>query len=336
MITKEKEELLINIANDLYKEYDLETVANVTSIIEKNLHDYEVLPKSTELVVQDPYSERVLKIFIGARRLDGLSEKSLKQYFREYKLLLACVQKPVNKITKDEIRYYLMSSKMDRNLAEVTVENMRSYLSAIFSWLAAEKYIDSNPCETINPFKVPQVMKESFSAEDLNKIRDAAAASSNPVRNAALVEMLYSTGCRISELISIDIKDIDWDRKSIIVTGKGNKQRYVYLTDSAIEKIKLYLDTRKDEDPALFLSRLKKRITKSTVENMLKGLEKTSKVDNIHPHRFRRTLATDLLNNGMPIQDVSKILGHASIAITQKYYYHTDEKVKEQYNNYMK
>lgn len=226
-----------------------------------------------------------------------------------------------------------MTMKSERNLKNSTVENMRSYLSAVFTWVANEKYINSNPCINIVPIKIKQEVKKSFSDEELNKIKDFCKDNA---KNLALVNFLYSTGCRISEVCSLNIEDINFKEKYVIVLGKGNKERKVYLTEEAIESLKVYLQSRKDNEEALFISdSRKKRITSSGVRWILRNIGKKIEIENIHPHRFRRTLATNLLDNGMAIQDVSKLLGHANIGTTQRYYYHTDKKVEKEFRKFL-
>lgn len=160
-------------------------------------------------------------------------------------------------------------------------------------------------------------------------------ACKNNTRDLALVNFLYSTGCRISEAASVKIDDIDFDNKKLIVLGKGNKQRVVYLTKEACDTLTDYIAERDDNNNALFLSFRGKPLTPSSFRDILHRIEDRSGVENIHPHRFRRTLATDLLNKGMAIQDVSKILGHANISVTQRYYYHLDEKVENEFRIYL-
>lgn len=196
-----------------------------------------------------------------------------------------------------------------------------------------ENFIENNPVERIAPIKIKKDIKKSFSEEELEIIKDFCK---NHPRNLALINFLYSTGCRVSEVSSVNIKDINFNEKKLIILGKGNKERIVYLTDEAVQSIQDYLRTREDNNEALFLSDKKKnRLSPNSIRWILTNISEKTGVENIHPHRFRRTLATNLLNNGMAIQDVSKILGHSNISITQTYYYHTDLKVEKEYRKFI-
>lgn len=327
-----KNQLIYEIADELMKKFDSEISKDILFIINKHLYNYDVIEKPTSLMVLDSKTEKILKLFIGTKKLEGKSEKTLKQYYREIKLLLSFLNCSIEEVTTNGVKIYLMTMKTERNLKNSTVENMRSYLSAVFSWVANEKFIDSNPCATIVPIKIKQEVKKSFTKEELNTIKDYCK---NDIKNLALINFLYSTGCRISEVCALNIKDINFKDKQVIVLGKGNKERKVYLTDETCDSLKKYLETRKDDNEALFINTKNARINPNGVRWSLHKIEDKTGVENIHPHRFRRTLATDLLNNGMAIQDVSKLLGHANVGITQRYYYHTDQKVETEFRKFI-
>lgn len=327
-----KNQLIYEIADELIQKFDIEISQEILTIINKHLYNYDVIEKQTSLIPLDSKTERILKMYIGTKKLEGKSDKTLKQYYREIKLLLAFLNCPIEEVTTNGIKMYLMTMKTERNLKNSTVENMRSYLSTVFTWVANEKFINSNPCTSIVPIKIKKEIKRSFSAKELKIIKDFC--KDNPKR-LALINFLYSTGCRVSEVCSVNIKDINFDEKKLIVLGKGNKERVVYLTDETVESLKLYLKTRKDKNEALFLNNKNNRIAPGGIRWILNDISKKTGVENIHPHRFRRTLATDLLNKGMAIQDVSKVLGHANVSITQTYYYHTDEKVEKEFRRFI-
>lgn len=327
-----KNQLMYEIAKELIQKFDNEISNEIINIINKHLYNYDIIEKSTSLIVLDSKTTQILKMYIATKKLEGKSEKTLKQYYREIRLLLAFLNCSIEEVTTNGIKMYLMTMKTERNLKNSTVENMRSYLSAVFSWVANEKFIDSNPCATIAPIKIKKEIKKSFSNEELEQIKDFC--KNNP-KNLALVNFLYSTGCRISELCAVNIKDIDFNKKQVIVLEKGNKERLVYLTDEACESLIKYLETRKDDNEALFINLKKNRIASGGVRWILHNIKSKTGIENIHPHRFRRTLATNLLNNGMAIQDVSKLLEHANVNITQTYYYHTDAKVEAEFKKFI-
>lgn len=327
-----KEEYLLKVAEDFLKIFDAETAEVALHIVDKNLYNYEITDKETGLAVRDTFTERVLKIYIGSKKLEGKSEKSIAQYYREINHLLNFLQCPINEVTTNGIKLYLSESKMQRNLQNSTVENMRSYISSVFTWLTMNQYLQFNPAAAIPPIKVEDVIRKSFSNEEMAALRAACRDD----RERFIIEFLYSTGCRVSEAVSVNIEDIDILHRELIVTGKGNKQRKVYLNKTALYYFQKYM---KDKEGPLFTSisgpYKGRRLSCSGMEYILNQLGARANVQHVHPHRFRRTLATDLLNKGMAIADVSKLLGHANIAITQRYYYHTDEKVRSAFNIFM-
>ena len=327
-----KNKLAYEIAEELINKFDKEIAEEVMYIVNKHLYNYDVTNKSTSLVLYDDTTEKILKIFIGTKKLEGKAEGTLKQYYRYIRFLLTFLNCPIKEVTTEGIKLYLMTMKIEHNLQNSTIENMRCYIGAVFSWMFNEEYISKNPCAKISPIKVPEKIRESFSKDEMNTIKEYCK---NNIKNFAIINFLYSTGARISEVCALNIEGIDFEKQQVIVTGKGQKQRKVYLTDEACEALLKYLNSRCDNNKALFLNNKNNRINPGGVRWILHNMETKTGINNIHPHRFRRTLATDLLNKGMPIQDVSKLLGHANVKVTQKYYYHTDQKVEIEFRKYM-
>lgn len=328
-----KNQLIYEIADELIMKFNTEISQEIINIINKHLYNYDIIEKPTSLFVLDNKTEKILKMYIGTKKLEGKSEKTLKQYYREIRLLLSFLNCSIEEVTSSGIKMYLMTMKTERNLKNSTVENMRSYLSAVFTWVANEKFIDSNPCISIAPIKVKKEVKEIFTKEELKQIKEACGKD---LKRIALIDFLYATGCRVSEVCSVNKEDINFIDKTLIVLGKGNKERRVYLTEESCYSLKKYLETRKEDDnKALFINLRKDRITQWGIRWILKDLENKTGIFNIHPHRFRRTLATNLLDNGMSIQDVAKLLGHTNVSTTQRYYYHTDKKVENAYRNFI-
>lgn len=328
-----RNQLIYEIATDLIEKFDLEIAEDVLNIINKHLYNYEVIEKPTSLLVLDSKTDRILKMFIGTKRLEGKSEKTLRQYYREIRLLLSFLNCSIEEVTTNGIKLYLMTMKTERNLQNSTVENMRSYISSVFTWVFNEQFIKYNPCCTIVPIKIEKKIRESFSKEELQKMKKICQKDK---KRLAIINFLYSTGCRISEMCSVNIEDIDFINQTLVVLGKGNKERRVYLTKETCDSLLDYLKDRKDKNKALFINKNYNRIAPGGVRYILKNIEEKSGIENIHPHRFRRTLATDLLNEGMSIQDVAKLLGHANIDTTRRYYYHTDKKVESEFRKYLK
>ncbi len=207
---------------------------------------------------------------------------------------------------------------------------MRRCYSSFFSWLAAEGLIGRNPCAALAQIKYRKQVKKPYSATELEKLRKACGNA----RDLALVDFLYSTGCRVSEVSKLDITDVDFEKMECTVIGKGNKERVVYLSDVAGMHLQEYLESRGDTSNALFAGKGSQRLGKNGIEAVLKRLGRTAKVENVHPHRYHRTLATNLLDRGMNIQDVAAILGHADLKTTQIYCYISQSNVKTAYAKY--
>lgn len=240
------------------------------------------------------------------------------------------LKKPLQEVTTYDLRFYLSMCRQKNHVSNRTLDGMRRCLSSFFGWLSAEGLIGRNPCAALSQIKYKKTVKKPFSATDLEKLRKACES----IRDLALVDFLYSTGCRVSEVSKLDISDIDFERMECTVLGKGNKERIVYLSPVATMHLQEYLAERKDVSNALFTGKGGKRLEKNGIEVVVKKLGKVAKVENAHPHRFRRTLATNLLDRGMNIQDVAAILGHADLKTTQIYCYISQSNVKAAYNKY--
>ena len=248
-------------------------------------------------------------------RLEGKSEKTIDQYYRIVCNFLKAIGKPIKKILTGDIRYYLARYLTDRKVQKSTLDNQRRGLSAFFGWLATEGYIDKNPMLRVKRIKVDYKIKKAFSDMEVEQLREAA----NTAKEKALIEFLLSTGCRVTEVSRLHVQDIDFNKKECIVYGKGNKERKVYLTDKCLFYLNLYLTTRNEESTSLFTNRNHYGITKGNIETLLRKIGKRAGVDKVHPHRFRRTFATNAINKGMPVQYVQKILGHKSLNTTMIY-----------------
>lgn len=307
-----------------------EMLGKLGNVLDIAFHGYCIEKRSEELVVYDDSNTSKLRKFIATKRLEGLSESTLEQYYRHVNNMLNRIGKPLEKIETDDIRYYLSVYQEERKISKVTVNNMRRYLSTFFRWCTDEDIIQKNPMRRIKQIKQQKTVKEPFSDIEMEQIRQA----SGRVRDRALVEFLYSTGCRVSEVVHIDLNDIDFVHNSVVVTGKGNKQRKVYITDKAMYWLKKYLGNRKDNNVALFVGKGRKRLCKAGIESILKKIGNASGVGKVHPHRFRRTIATNLINKGMPIQEVQQMLGHSSMDTTMIYCKVDSNNVKAAHRKY--
>lgn len=309
-------ELMEKLA-DLGREVTERINMAVTSLFAR----YNVEEKCTELTVLDDTNERLLQRYIATLRLEGKSEETLTQYHRSIQNFGDCAQKNMEDISTNDIRYYL-AMYQNRGVAKSTLDNERRYLSAYFAWLTAEEYIVKNPMLRIKKIKQDKIQKKAFSESDIEKLREKAN-----IKERALIEFLLSTGCRVSEVVRLDVQDVDFTKGECVVFGKGSKERTVYLSERAMHYLNIYLCNRKESN-VLFANRSGERWSKQSIEKCLKILGKHAEVTNVHPHRFRRTFATNALNRGMKLQNVQRILGHTSMDTTLIYCVLDEENVK--------
>lgn len=259
----------------------------------------------------------MIEIFLSAKNIEGCSENTIKYYKQSLNKLFKEINKKVNDITTEDIRHYLSNYKESNRISKTTLDNNRRIFSSFFTWLEEEGYILKNPIKRIHRVKTPRVVKETFTDEDIERLCD----NCTNLRDRAIIEILLSTGVRVGELIRLDIDDINFNEKECIVLGKGDAERIVYFNAKCKIHLQQYLDSRTDSNPALFVSLRKPhyRLGINGVEFMLKKLGEKTDVNNVHPHKFRRTLATKAIDKGMPIEQVQKLLGHMQIDTTLHY-----------------
>lgn len=305
-------------------------LAGLESALCAELEKYEVQKRTTEMVIRDGTAEGLLRKFLATKRIEGKAESTIEYYRQQLTMFLHNVGKLLPEITTFDLRFYLSAYKERRKVRNRTLDNIRKCLSTFFTWLADEEFIQRNPCRGLKSIKYRKVMKKAFSQEELEKLKSAC----ENYRDLALVGFLYSTGCRVSEAISINRNSLDLEKRELNVVGKGDKERTVYLTEVAVMYLRLYLSGRQDESPALFIGRSGGRLTKNGVETALKRIGLRAGVENVHPHRFRRTLATNMIDRGASLQDVQAILGHEDIRTTQVYVYTNQRNVKNSHEKY--
>lgn len=274
-----------------------------------------------------------LQIFLAAKDIEGCSSKTIKYYKEIVQKLLNKIEKDVIDITTEDLRLYLAQYKQDRNCSGATMDTLRRVFSSFFDWLEDEDYIVKSPVRRIHRIKVEQVVKETISDEQLEQLKENCPT----IREKAIIEMLVSTGMRVGELVNLDKKDIDFEERSCIVLGKGNKQREVYFDAKTKLHLQEYLNTRKDDNKALFVSKIKpyQRLSISQIEYLMREIGKKAKINKIHPHKFRRTCATLAIDKGMPIEQVKQLLGHTKIDTTMHYAMVKQENVKYSHRKYI-
>ena len=275
----------------------------------------------------------LLPLFLTAKEVEGCSPRTIAYYESTITHMVTSVSKPYTQIESDDLRKYLYHYEETRNASKVTIDNIRRILSSFFSWLEDEDYIVKNPVRRIRRVKTATVTKGVLTDEDLETLRDACKS----VRDLALVDLLATTGMRVGELVQLDIEDVNLQERECIVTGKGNKQRPVYFNARAKLHLQAYLDSRNDNCPALFvtLDRTASRLSIGAVEARLRQIGERCGVNRVHPHKFRRTLATHAIDKGMPIEQVQKLLGHARIDTTMHYALVNQNNVKASHRRYL-
>lgn len=255
--------------------------------------------------------------FICAKSIEGCSQKSIKYYKSTIENMLTKIQKAVEDIKTEDLREYLVGYSKNNKCSKVTIDNIRRIISSFFSWLEEENYILKSPERRIHKIRTGKVVKETYSDENIEILRD----SCDEIRDLAIIDLLNSTGIRVGELVKLNISDVNFNERECIVSGKGNKQRKAYFDAKAKIHLQNYLNTRTDNNDALFVSLLKPhdRLEISGVEIRMRRLGEKININKVHPHKFRRTLATRAIDKGMPIEQVQQLLGHSKIDTTLQY-----------------
>ena len=306
-VIKEIEQKMASILNNEQKE-------KLKEVLLYTFYNIEVTSIKDELVED---TTDYAKMFIAAKRIEGCSERTLNYYETTIKTMIEKLSKKVNSIETEDLRNYLSEYQAKNNCSKVTIDNVRRILSSFFAWLEDEDYIMKSPVRRIHKVKATQTVKETYTDEELEEMRDACIE----IRDLAMVDFLASTGVRVGELVNLDRVDIDMQERSCVVLGKGGKEREVYFDARTKIHLQNYLNSRIDNNPALFVSLLRPydRLKISGVEIRLRELGKRINIKKIHPHKFRRTMATKAIDKGMPIEQVQVLLGHRKIDTTLQY-----------------
>lgn len=274
----------------------------------------------------------LLKAFLTAKEVEGCSLKTLEYYENTLRKMTDSVAKPYTQINSDDLRKYLNDYEASRGSSKVTIDNIRRIMSSFFSWLEDEDYIVKSPVRRIKRVKTAVVTKETFTDEQLEIVRESCGNA----RDRAIVDMLSSTGMRIGELVRLNRDDVNFHERECVVTGKGNKQRPAYFDARAKLSLGVYLESRVDANPALFTTLTgARRITVGSIEWTMRKLSSRISVGRVHPHKFRRTLATHAIDKGMPIEQVQKLLGHAKIDTTMHYAMVNQNNVRASHRKYL-
>lgn len=329
MTVQAKQQLLTDVTADIGEFLTVTQTNSVRSALSDRLNEYELI--ELKAGDPDPYALDMLTMFLDAKRIEGRSEKTIGRYSYLLERMIRDIGLPIEKITVFHLRSYLMQEK-NRGLSDTSLQGIRATMSSFFGWLWKENLLQSNPCANIGVIKCQKKIFLPFSATDIEKLKNGCTNA----RDRSLVCFLLSTGARVSEVTALNRDDIDFQNLECTVLGKGNKERTVYLDEVTAMNLKDYLSERTDSQDALFVARkgAHSRLLKSSVEHVLRDLGQRSGVENVHPHRFRRTLATNLINHGMPVQEVAVILGHENINTTMRYVFIDKTNVKNSYRRY--
>lgn len=322
-------QIIINIQRDMAGTLTASQMEQLSAVL--NRHLSSLAQESSSAGTGQP--KDLLHLFISAKRVEGCSEKSLHYYESTIRNTLTAIGKPEAQITTEDLRGYLDMYQQRGTVSKVTLDNVRRILSSFFSWLEDEDYIVKSPVRRIHKVKTGKTVKETYSDECLELMRDHCTET----RDLAMIDLLVSTGIRVGELVKLNRDDIDFEHRECVVFGKGNKQRKVYFDARTKIHLQRYLNERTDDSKALFVSLLKpfNRLNISGVEIRLRKIGRELNFHKVHPHKFRRTLATMAIDKGMPIEQVQQLLGHQSIDTTLQYAMVNQNNVRESHRKYI-
>lgn len=352
-MTNDKENLITNISVKLSNKFSIEDISYIKSVLIVEMKDIEIRYKEMALTVAGDETSQTVKKFIACKKLAGLTERSLKAYLNELAIFFKTTNKSYNQITTDDVRVYLALSRNNNN--ETSIDNKRRYLNSFYEWCFNEELVERNPIKKIDKIKSTKVVKKAFTDIEIEKMRSCLInektysqkkyKEETRLRNIAIFETLLSSGMRVTELVNVKREQVDKGQDELVILGKGKKERPVYLNAKAIIAIKNYLKTRKDDNDYLFVAHPPKHLpnfndketsncTQATIERMIRNLGRRCGVE-AYPHKFRRTSATKAVRKGMPIEQVQKMLGHATLNTTQIYVNVSDSDVKMSHDKYL-
>ena len=328
-----KEELIETIMQQMLPYLDNAQMEKLKDTLHCCMHDVEIVTDSSKLPKPVETNESLLSKFMSAKRVEGCSVKTLNYYQSVLLKLFSMVPVSVLHMKTEHIRSYLSAYADRTKCSKSNLDNIRRILSSFFTWLEEESYILKNPVRRIHKIKVDKTVKETYSDEAMERMRDECHC----LRDLAIIDLLASSGMRVGELVRLNREDIDFDNRECIVFGKGSKERPVYFDARTKIHLKNYLDSRIDDNPALFVSLLKpyNRLQISGVEIRLRSLGRELGIPKVHPHKFRRTLATRAIDKGMPIEQVQRLLGHTQIDTTMQYAMINQKNVKVSHQKYI-
>lgn len=328
-----KDEIIGIVKSKMLNYLNAQQLDRLGKVLEHVLWDVTITKEDSKPMQASYSNEELLNCFLQAKQLEGCSAKTLKCYKGAIHKMISVINKSVVAVSTDDLRKYLTDYQKMNDCGKVNLDNIRRILSSFFMWLENENYILKSPVRRIHKIRTTKPVKETIADESMEIMRDNAANA----RDLAIIDMLASTGMRVGELCRLNIHDINFEKKECVVLGKGDKERLVYFDARAKVHLQNYLKERRDDNPALFVSLLKPypRLAVSGVESRLRKLGKELNIDKVHPHKFRRTLATRAIDKGMPVEQLQSLLGHSQINTTMEYAIVNQANVKSSHKKYI-
>ncbi|HJF19239.1 MAG TPA: tyrosine-type recombinase/integrase [Enterococcus columbae] len=325
-----KQIIIEEIVQKMLPYLDNAQIQKLQETLQYTLFNYEI---TGDIKAEEDDTQKLVESFLYAKRIEGCSEKTIKYYSATIEAMLVTVDKEVRHIHTDDLRAYLTNYQENHGSSRVTIDNIRRILSSFFSWLEDEDYILKSPVRRIHKVKTATNIKETYTDEELEKMRD----NCTELRDLAIIDMLASTGMRIGEMVLLNKADIKFNERECIVFGKGDKERVVYFDARTKIHLQNYINSRTDDNPALFvtLRAPHTRITIGGIESRLREMGRILEIEKVHPHKFRRTLATMAIDKGMPIEQLQQLLGHKRIDTTLQYAMVKQSNVKQAHRKYI-
>lgn len=325
-----KDQIIDEIQRRMLPALNNEQLLKLRAVLEDVFYGVVIADNGTENVEK---VSNTVELFIMAKRIEGCSEKTLSYYQKTIETMLDGVGKTAQQVTTEDLRNYLTSYQIERGSSKVTIDNIRRILSSFFSWLEDEDFIIKSPVRRIRKVKTAQMIKETYSDEELELLRDSCTT----LRDLAMIDLLASSGMRVGEMVLLNREDINFNERECVVFGKGGKERLVYFDARTKIHLKNYLESRTDNNPALFVSLRApyERLQIGGVEARLREMGKQLHMSRVHPHKFRRTMATTAIDKGMPIEQVQRLLGHQKIDTTMHYAMVKQQNVKIAHRKYI-
>lgn len=323
------EKLKNQFAVSLSTRFDADEISYIIGRLNVVVDDYEISAKSKELVQYNPGDTPYLvKTFLVCKKIEGMADGTLYNYNKYLSIFFQMVKKDPCAVTANDIRVFLYKYQEERGISNRSLDKVRNYITSFYNWAHVEDYVQQNPAKAIKAIKFSVKPREALNQIELEYLRKACA----DIRDKAIIEFLYSTGCRISELAGVKLTDVNWEKKTVLLFGKGKKYRTSYINAKAEVALKDYLESRTDDTDSLFVSERSPHgpMHKAGLERIIKAIAERANLDkNVTPHILRHTTATIALNNGMPVEDISKLLGHANIATTMIYAKASEENIHD-------